>query len=116
MEELNPTNDPPSSSNQHLRIPIEPAYMPLQGTTHYEVEPSNPNSSPQNVEYAPLDIRTRSWEVTREDVKVEKVIGKGAFGQVAKGTAKNLPFHSGTKTVAVKMLKGKSLFFFMALV
>ncbi|XP_068733650.1 fibroblast growth factor receptor 2-like isoform X1 [Montipora capricornis] len=105
MEELNPTNDPPSSSNQQLRIPIEPAYMPLQGTTHYEVEPSNPNSSPQNVEYAPLDIRTRSWEVTREDVKVEKVIGKGAFGQVAKGTAKNLPFHSGTKTVAVKMLK-----------
>ncbi|XP_068686971.1 fibroblast growth factor receptor 3-like isoform X2 [Montipora foliosa] len=108
MEELNPTNDPPSSSNQQLRIPIEPAYMPLQGTSHYEVEPSNPNSSPQNVEYAPLDIRTKSWEVTREDVKVEKVIGKGAFGQVAKGTAKNLPFHSGTKTVAVKMLKANA--------
>ncbi|XP_068686491.1 B-cell receptor CD22-like [Montipora foliosa] len=62
MEELNPTNDPPSniSSNQQRRIPIEPAYMPLQGTTHYEVGPSSPNSSPQNVEYAPLDIRTRS--------------------------------------------------------
>ncbi|XP_068733593.1 fibroblast growth factor receptor 2-like [Montipora capricornis] len=108
MEELNPTNDLPSSSNQQLRIPIEPAYMPLQGTTHYEMGPSSPNSSPHNVEYAPLDIRTRSWEVTREDVKVEKVIGKGAFGQVAKGTAKNLPFHSGTKTVAVKMLKANA--------
>ncbi|XP_068699624.1 uncharacterized protein [Montipora foliosa] len=108
MEELNPTNDPPSSSNQELRSLIELASMSLQGTTHYEVEPSNPNSSPQNVEYAPLDIRTRSWEVTREDVKVEKVIGKGAFGQVAKGTAKNLPFHSGTKTVAVKMLKANA--------
>ncbi|XP_068754312.1 uncharacterized protein [Montipora capricornis] len=108
MEELNPTNDPPSSSNQELRRLIEPASMSLQGTTHYEVEPSNPNSSPQNVEYAPLDIRTRSWEVTREDMKVEKVIGKGAFGQVAKGTAKNLPFHSGTKTVAVKMLKANA--------
>ncbi|XP_068733582.1 fibroblast growth factor receptor 4-like [Montipora capricornis] len=108
MEELSPTNDPPSSSNQQRRIPIEPAYMPLQGTTHYEVGQKSSNSSPQNVEYAPLDIRTRSWEVTREDMKVEKVIGKGAFGQVAKGTAKNLPFHSGTKTVAVKMLKANA--------
>ncbi|XP_068686471.1 uncharacterized protein [Montipora foliosa] len=108
MDELNPTNDPPSSSNQQRRIPIEPAYMPLQGTSHYEVGPSSPNNSPQNPEYAPLDIRTRSWEVTREDVKVEKIIGKGAFGQVAKGTAKNLPFHSGTKTVAVKMLKANA--------
>ncbi|XP_068686967.1 fibroblast growth factor receptor 4-like isoform X2 [Montipora foliosa] len=108
MEELNPTNDPPSTSNQQLRIPIESAYMPLQETTHYEVGPSSPNSSPRNVEYAPLDIRTRSWEVTREDVKVEKIIGKGAFGQVAKGTAKNLPFHSGTKPVAVKMLKANA--------
>ncbi|XP_068733578.1 fibroblast growth factor receptor 4-like isoform X3 [Montipora capricornis] len=108
MEELNPTNDLPSSSNQQLRIPIEPAYMPLQGTTHYEVGQKSSNNSPQNVEYAPLDIRTRSWEVTREDVKVEKIIGKGAFGQVAKGTATNLPFHSGTKTVAVKMLKANA--------
>ena len=110
MEELSPTNDPPSSSYKQLRIPIEPADMPLQGTTHYDVGPSGPNNSAQNVEYAPLNIRTRSWEVTREDVKVEKIVGKGAFGQVAKGTAKNLPFHSGTTTVAVKMLKGKSLF------
>ena len=111
MEELNPTNNPPSSSNQQRRIPIEPAYMPLQGTSHYEIRPSSPNISPRNDGYAaPLDIRTRSWEVTREDVKVEKIIGKGAFGQVAKGTAKNLPFHSDTTNVAVKMLKGKSLF------
>ncbi|XP_068733704.1 tyrosine kinase receptor Cad96Ca-like [Montipora capricornis] len=109
MEELNPTNNPPSSSNQQRRIPIEPAYMPLQGTSHYEIRPSSPNISPWNDEYAaPLDIRTRSWEVTREDVKVEKIIGKGAFGQVAKGTAKNLPFHSDTTTVAVKMLKANA--------
>ncbi|XP_068686976.1 tyrosine kinase receptor Cad96Ca-like isoform X2 [Montipora foliosa] len=109
MEELNPTNNPLSSSNQQRRIPIEPAYVPLQGTSHYEIGPSSPNSSPQNDEYAaPRDVRTRSWEVTREDVKVEKIIGKGAFGQVAKGTAKNLPFHSGTKTVAVKMLKANA--------
>ncbi|XP_068685103.1 fibroblast growth factor receptor-like [Montipora foliosa] len=108
MEELSPTNDPPSSSYQQLSIPIEPADMPLQGTTHYDVGPSGPNNSARNVEYTPLDIRKGSWEVTRKDVKVEKIVGKGAFGQVAKGTAKNLPFHSGTTTVAVKMLKANA--------
>ena len=58
------------------------------------------------IEYAPLNPATRSWEVSRENVTIEKVIGKGAFGQVAQGTAKNLPLETGTTTVAVKMLKG----------
>ncbi|XP_015760642.1 PREDICTED: hemicentin-1-like isoform X2 [Acropora digitifera] len=57
-------------------------------------------------EYAPINPATRSWEVSRENVTIEKVIGKGAFGQVAQGTAKNLPLEKGTTTVAVKMLKG----------
>ncbi|XP_044169838.1 tyrosine-protein kinase receptor Tie-1-like [Acropora millepora] len=64
--------------------------------------------SPPNNEYAPLDLRTRSWEVAREDVIVEKIIGKGAFGQVAKGTAKNLSFRSGRGNVAIKMLKANA--------
>ena len=34
-------------------------------------------------EYAPLHSGTRSWEVERQDVIVEKVIGKSAFGKVA---------------------------------
>ena len=57
-------------------------------------------------EYAPLNPATRSWEVPRENVTIEKVIGKGSFGQVAQGTAWNLPLEKGTTTVAVKMLKG----------
>ena len=57
-------------------------------------------------EYAPLNPATRSWEVSRENVTIEKVIGKGSFGQVAQGTARNLPMEKGTTTVAVKMLKG----------
>ena len=57
-------------------------------------------------EYAPLNPATRSWEVSRENVTIEKVIGKGAFGQVAQGSAWNLPLEKGTTTVAVKMLKG----------
>ena len=30
--------------------------------------------------YAPLHPLTRSWEVPRHHVTIEKVIGKGAFG------------------------------------
>ena len=78
-----------------------PTYVNLQEVTlHSKMDP------PPNNEYAPLDLRTRSWEVARENVTVEKIIGKGAFGQVAKGRAKNLAFRSGTRNVAIKMLKG----------
>ena len=57
-------------------------------------------------EYAPLHPGTRSWEVERENVTIEKVIGKGAFGQVAQGKASNLRGREETMTVAIKMLKG----------
>ena len=57
-------------------------------------------------EYAPLHPATRSWEVERENVTIEKVIGKGAFGQVAQGTASELRGRDGTTRVAIKMLKG----------
>ena len=61
-------------------------------------------------EYAPLDPTTRSWEVSRENLTIQKVIGKGSFGQVAQGTARNLPLEKGTVTVAIKMLKGILVF------
>ena len=57
-------------------------------------------------DYMPLSPLTRSWEVTREKVKIEKVIGTGAFGQVAKATATEICRAPGQTTVAVKMLKG----------
>ena len=79
-----------------------PTYAGLQEVTRH----SKMNSDPHLTEYAPLDLRTRSWEVARKDVIVKKVIGKGAFGQVAKGMAKNLSFRSDTRNVAIKMLKG----------
>ena len=60
-------------------------------------------------EYAPLHPGTRSWEVERENVTIEKVIGKGAFGQVAQGKASNLRGREETITVAIKMLKGTLL-------
>ncbi|XP_067033062.1 fibroblast growth factor receptor 1-like isoform X2 [Acropora muricata] len=81
-----------------------PTYLNLQEVTLH----SNMDSHPSNHEYAPLDLRTRSWEVAREDVIVEKIIGKGAFGQVAKGTAKNISFRSDTRNVAIKTIKANA--------
>ena len=66
-------------------------------------------SAPQVADYAPLHPSTRSWEVPRDHVSVEKIIGKGAFGQVAKGTAEQLRGRPGTTTVAIKMLKSMIL-------
>jgi len=60
----------------------------------------------QSSQYAPLHPSTRSWEVPRQHVTVEKIIGKGAFGQVAKGTAINLRGRPGKTLVAIKKLKG----------
>ena len=57
-------------------------------------------------DYSPLHPSTRSWEIPRSNVTIEKVIGKGAFGQVAKGTAVDLRGRPGNTSVAVKMLKG----------
>ncbi|CAH3158669.1 unnamed protein product [Pocillopora meandrina] len=56
-------------------------------------------------DYVPLHPLTRCWEVPRHHVTIEKIIGKGAFGQVAKGTAGGLRGGPETTTVAIKMLK-----------
>ena len=108
MKDANPAHLRPKSSTQQ-KIPDELAYMPLQGICLTGEEFISPVCPAPNVEYAPLDMRTRSWEVKRNNVKVERIIGKGAFGQVAKGTAKNLPSRSGATSVAIKMVKGKFL-------
>ena len=61
----------------------------------------------QSADYEPLHPSTRSWEVARQHVTIEKTIGKGAFGQVVKGTAIGLRGRPGKTTIAVKMLKCK---------
>ena len=51
------------------------------------------NTKEQNAhqvgDYVPLHPSTRSCKARRDHVSVEKIIGKGAFGQVAKGTVSN---------------------------
>ncbi|XP_015749792.1 PREDICTED: platelet-derived growth factor receptor alpha-like [Acropora digitifera] len=104
---IDSTHLQPKKSTQH-QIADELGYMPLQRISSTEEGSNSPVSPAPNVEYAPLDMRTRSWEVERNEVKVEKIIGKGAFGQVAKGTAKNLPLRSEATIVAIKMVKANA--------
>ena len=55
----------------------------------------------------PLPSLTTEWEIKPEQVKIIKVIGKGAFSRVAKATALNIRGNQEDTTVAVKMLKGR---------
>ena len=103
LDDVNASHIGPSSSTQQLTMPSA-TYMGLQNSTRQSQSPS------QIAEYAPLNPKTRSREVAKNNVTVEKIIGKGAFGQVAKGTAIELPFRPGQTTVAIKMLKGNTFF------
>jgi len=118
MEDVTSTHVRPGNSTQQLTLPSSATYMHLQEATRSgsdrtdQSRPSNPQPQGpfQGAEYAPLNPRTRSWEVARDHVTIEKIIGKGAFGQVAKGTAIDLPGRPGKTTVAIKMLKCKPFF------
>ena len=83
-------------------------YMPLDEARRSHDEPvaSPANTSQISGQYAPLHPAKLSWEIPREHVTIEKIIGKGAFGQVAKGTAMGLRGRPHKTLVAVKMLKG----------
>lgn len=89
-------------STKLTQPPVE--YMNLKEASrdHIKMQNSGPGT-----DYAPLRPITHSWEVLRDHVTIEKIIGKGAFGQVAKGTAVGLRGRPGTTTVAIKMLKCK---------
>ena len=96
----------------HLRQ-RKPEYMdlkevPVPGSECKEMTQSTPHveRSSLGTDYAPLHPSTRSWEIPRNNVTIVKVIGKGAFSQVAKGTAIDLRGRPGNTPVAVKMLKG----------
>jgi len=56
-------------------------------------------------EYQTLDRATMEWQVAPSKVSIIKVIGKGAFGQVAKAIAVDIRGMPGESVVAVKMLK-----------
>ena len=63
-------------------------------------------ATPVGADYMPLNPSTKSWEISREQVNIIKVIGKGAFSKVAQATVGNTRGSQEKVTVAVKMLKG----------
>ena len=50
------------------------------------------------------------WEIPRANLKIEKVIGRGAFGVVSRGLALDLPGKPGWTVVAVKSIQGHHYF------
>ena len=90
--------------------------LPAPASERKEMTQSTPQveRSSLGTDYAPLHPSTRSWEIPRKNVTIEKVIGKGAFGQVAKGTAIDVRGRPGNTPVAVKMLKGNPHLAFVA--
>ncbi|XP_022810254.1 tyrosine-protein kinase receptor Tie-1-like [Stylophora pistillata] len=87
-------------SDDFAQHPAE--YMHIKETS---LDDTQTQATGQVADYAPLHPSTRSWEVSRDHVTVEKIIGKGAFGQVAKGKATDLRGRPGRTTIAIKMLK-----------
>lgn len=79
----------------------------FQGRSHGATDTK---TTPFLCDYSPLHPGTRSWEVPRENVIIEKIIGSGKFGQVAQGKVLQLCGRNEATKVAVKMLKGNSFF------
>ena len=99
--------DPASREFQTSEACPESPYLALYEEERLQDDINNTSElSAENSEYAPPVPLKRFWEVTREHVNVEKIIGRGAFGQVAKGTATGLRGRPRERQVAVKMLKG----------
>ncbi|XP_066024995.1 proto-oncogene tyrosine-protein kinase receptor Ret-like [Pocillopora verrucosa] len=92
-----------------LLKPSQSHYMALDDTTRSRVmADASPLSTEQIIEYASLNPYTRSWEILREHVTIKQIVGKGAFGQVAKVTAINLQGRAEKTLVAVKIMKGNA--------
>ena len=99
--------DPQPTNDQHeTQATVISNYASLIEATR-SPEVTDPPRPAQVSVYASLDLKTRSWEVPRESLTINKIIGKGAFGQVAKATVTELRGAPGEAVVAVKMLKGK---------
>ena len=101
-----------SSDQQSSEVSPGCQYVPLvkarQPAGSSEVKPTGDTSSVS--QYASLNPSTRSYEILRENVTIEKIIGKGAFGQVVRGKVKGLHGRLQVTQVAVKMLKGARYF------
>ena len=109
MNDIRPDRGPVGIQNCEVFLQTQYASLDQASRLQNASEDRRSNFSTnttQSGQYAPLHPSTRSWEVPRKHVILEKIIGKGAFGQVAKGTAVNLGGRPGKTLVAIKKLKG----------
>ena len=60
-----------------------------------------------------VPVPVPSWEFPKENLKIERVVGHGAFGVVSKGYARYLQGYSEWTAVAVKSLQGSILWVIM---
>ena len=113
MDDLRPDEEPARNPNSGDSLQSQYTSLNqasrLQNASEDRGNDVSSNTS-QSRQYAPLDPSTPSWEVPRQHVTLEKVIGKGAFGQVAKGTAKSIRGRPGKTLVAIKKLRGAQCF------
>ncbi|KAL9964757.1 hypothetical protein ACROYT_G028438 [Oculina patagonica] len=79
--------------------------VPVLKSTEVTVASSTTYEISNSSDYMSLHPSTRNWEISREQVNIIKIIGKGAFSQVAKATTKNIFGNQKDVTVAVKMLQ-----------
>ncbi|XP_066024991.1 uncharacterized protein [Pocillopora verrucosa] len=106
----NISNETRGSTDGNIAVelpkPSQSHYMALDDRTRSPVmTDASPLSTEQISEYASLNLYTRSWETPREHVTIKHIVGKGAFGQVAKATVINQQGRAKKTLVTVKMLK-----------
>ena len=88
------------SSVEYVKTPLD---LNAENRSKDLAENQTTNTISQYVTWCPSMF---SCEIPRENVVIEKIIAKDAFGQVAKGTVIGLRGRTQATLVAVKMLKG----------
>ncbi|CAL8263554.1 unnamed protein product [Lota lota] len=79
--------NPADIKTGYLSIIMDPGEVPLD----------------EQCEYLPYD--SSEWEISRDRLRLGKVLGHGAFGKVIEASIYGVSKNSGPDTVAVKMLK-----------
>ena len=113
MDNIGPDEDPTRIRNSEVSFQSQYTSLNQASRLQNVSEDTGNNASSnasQSSQYAPLHPLTRSWEVPRQHVTLEKIIGKGAFGQVAKGTAVDLRGWPWKTLVAIKKSRGVKCF------
>ncbi|CDQ95582.1 unnamed protein product, partial [Oncorhynchus mykiss] len=72
----------------------------------------DPGEGPLEEQCDRLQYDPGQWEFPRDRLKLEKPLGRGAFGKVMQASAFGIDNSTGCRTVAVKMLKGTCFIMF----